>query len=63
MNFLKQFGLSLMTIFVCFLHYLCIAAAEQATYAFTNKLNMRFISIPPGTFIMGSPVDEIGREQ
>ena len=62
MNFQKQSILSFLAIFVCFLCYLCNAEAEQATYAFTNKLDMRFISIPPGTFVMGSPLDEIGRE-
>jgi formylglycine-generating enzyme required for sulfatase activity len=62
MKFLKQPGLSLLTVFLCFLCCLQPAEAENATYAFTNKLNMRFISIPPGTFIMGSPLDEMGRE-
>lgn len=62
MKFLKQFSLSLLTIILCFLYSLPHSEAENATYAFTNKLNMRFVSIPPGTFIMGSPLDEIGRE-
>ena len=62
MNLRKQSIWLFFVICVCFLCYLDNAEAEQATYAFTNKLNMRFISIPPGTFIMGSPLDEIGRE-
>jgi len=62
MKFLKQSICSFVVICVCFLCFLDDAKADQATYAFTNKLNMRFVSIPPGTFIMGSPPDEIGRE-
>ncbi|MGD9210213.1 MAG: SUMF1/EgtB/PvdO family nonheme iron enzyme, partial [Desulfobacteraceae bacterium] len=27
-----------------------------------DDLNMKFISIPAGTFLMGSPADELGRE-
>ncbi|MDY6838653.1 MAG: formylglycine-generating enzyme family protein [Thermodesulfobacteriota bacterium] len=28
---------------------------------FTNSMGMTFVSIPPGTFVMGSPEDETGR--
>ena len=30
---------------------------------FTNSLGMKFVWIPPGTFMMGSPKEEIGRGQ
>jgi formylglycine-generating enzyme required for sulfatase activity len=30
---------------------------------FTNSLGMRFVYIPPGRFVMGSPPDEIGRDE
>ena len=29
---------------------------------FTNKLGMKFVLIPAGTFIMGSPLNEPGRD-
>jgi formylglycine-generating enzyme required for sulfatase activity len=29
---------------------------------FTNELGMTFVLIPPGTFVMGSPLNEIGRD-
>jgi formylglycine-generating enzyme required for sulfatase activity len=29
---------------------------------FTNSIGMKFIWLPPGTFLMGSPEDEEGRE-
>jgi formylglycine-generating enzyme required for sulfatase activity len=29
---------------------------------FTNSIGMKFVWIPPGTFMMGSPKEEIGRE-
>jgi formylglycine-generating enzyme required for sulfatase activity len=34
----------------------------QPTSDFTNSIGMRFIFVPPGTFLMGSPADERGRE-
>lgn len=30
---------------------------------FTNSVGMRFVYIPPGRFVMGSPPDEIGRNE
>jgi formylglycine-generating enzyme required for sulfatase activity len=30
---------------------------------FTNSVGMRFVYIPPGRFVMGSPTDEIGRDE
>lgn len=35
------------------------AAAEEG---FTNRLGMRFVYIPPGAFLMGSPPGESGRQ-
>ncbi len=32
--------------------------AEEGGRLFTNEFGMKFVYIPPGTFIMGSPVDE-----
>ena len=38
--------------------------AEQAPEkTFTNSLGMQFVLIPKGTFLMGTPVDEPGREK
>jgi formylglycine-generating enzyme required for sulfatase activity len=45
------------------------ASAYQKDYAkwaglpveFTNELGMTFVLVPPGTFLMGSPDDEPGR--
>ena len=39
---------------------LCNATPAQETY--TNDFGMTFVYIPPGTFPMGSPEDEIGRQ-
>ena len=36
--------------------------ARAAGDIFTNKLGMRFVLIPAGSFVMGSPRDEMGRQ-
>lgn len=33
-------------------------AAGESARMFTNELDMKFVFIPPGTFLMGSPLDE-----
>jgi formylglycine-generating enzyme len=38
------------------------AEMEPPPKNFTNSIGMKFVWIPPGTFLMGSPKDEIGRE-
>jgi len=37
-------------------------ATGQGKFAFKNKVNMTFVDIPAGTFLMGSPSNEMGRE-
>ena len=37
-------------------------AATPTGKMFTNKVGMKFALIPPGTFMMGSPESELGRE-
>ncbi len=32
------------------------------TQSFSNEIGMRFVRIPAGTFMMGSPTDELGRD-
>ena len=36
--------------------------AGQVTAEFTNSLGMKFVLIPAGTFLMGSPLSETGRD-
>ncbi|MCD4722658.1 MAG: formylglycine-generating enzyme family protein [Desulfobacula sp.] len=43
---------------ICFFHNPLFAQ----TNIYTNKLGMRFVLIPPGNFIMGSPESEKGRQ-
>jgi len=38
-------------------------ATSALEKTFTNSLGMEFVLIPAGTFIMGSPTDEPGRER
>jgi len=38
-------------------------SAEDIAADFTNSLGMDMLCLPPGTFTMGSPADEVGREQ
>jgi formylglycine-generating enzyme required for sulfatase activity len=44
----------------------CITAlqadAKQATYAFSNSINLQFAHIPAGDFLMGSSLSELGRD-
>lgn len=44
--------------FLCFFHTSLFAQAN----IFTNKLGMRFVLIPKGSFLMGSPKSEPGRQ-
>jgi len=41
---------------------LFLSAAPVSAQVFTNKLGMRFILIPSGSFLMGSPKNEEGRQ-
>lgn len=43
-------------------NYGLIQAAEKQRDTFTNSIGMKFVYIQPGTFMMGSPSDEKGRE-
>jgi len=38
------------------------AQPKNPTKNFTNSIGMKFVWIPPGSFIMGSPKEEIGRD-
>jgi len=42
--------------------YAAPAAPESAKYGFTNELDMKFMYIPAGAFLMGSPPSEKGRD-
>ncbi len=44
--------------FICFFHQSVFAQTD----IYTNKLEMRFVLIPPGSFLMGSPESEKGRQ-
>lgn len=52
-------GIAVLTAVILFLGAVP-AAAEQKTY--TNTIGMEFVYIAPGTFWMGSPEDEVGRD-
>lgn len=39
-----------------------LANTSSAQEIFTNKLGMRFVRIPAGSFVMGSPTSEMGRQ-
>lgn len=51
-------------ILVCFLSGCAVITKERAAplsrKTFTNSLGMKFIYVPPGTFLMGTPADERG---
>jgi sulfatase modifying factor 1 len=52
---------------ICFIGLLLNAFYPFSTHAFlntfTNSLGMEFVLIPAGTFVMGSPVDELNRDE
>ena len=56
--------------FVCFFIVIPLVAApathgqhgKELQKDFTNSIDMKFVWIPPGTFLMGSPKEEIGRQ-
>jgi formylglycine-generating enzyme required for sulfatase activity len=54
------FGAVLLTIFC--LQGLTMGQSPEAGKTFTNALGMKFVHILPGTFMMGSPTDEPGRD-
>ncbi len=39
-----------------------VAPAHQAGARIKNELGMDFVYVPPGSFLMGSPKDEVGRD-
>lgn len=47
---------------IIFLVICSLAVPCQSQDVFTNKLGMRFVRIPAGTFVMGSPESEKGRQ-
>ncbi len=58
----------LKTLFIAACIYLLISALYPlATHSFektfTNSVGMEFVLIPAGTFVMGSPVDELNRDE
>lgn len=42
--------------------FLLLGSQAAAQDSFTNKLGMRFVRIPAGSFMMGSPTSEMGRQ-
>ncbi len=48
-------------IFICFTGLLLLPCFAQAQ-TYTNKLGMKFVLIPRGSFLMGSPKSELGRQ-
>ncbi|NQT69044.1 MAG: formylglycine-generating enzyme family protein [Desulfobacteraceae bacterium] len=63
---LPQNRLKTLFIAVC-IYFLFSALYPLSAYSFektfTNALGMEFILIPAGTFVMGSPVDELNRDE
>jgi formylglycine-generating enzyme required for sulfatase activity len=52
-----------LSLFLAFASYVPIQAQEKApAQTFTNSLNMKFVWIPPGTFMMGSAKEEKERK-
>ncbi len=47
---------------LCFLLSLSLGLSPGAKESFTNSIGMRFVLIPKGSFMMGSPATEPGRE-
>ena len=39
-----------------------VPPATNAGESWTNSLGMEFVSVPAGSFVMGSPADEVGRD-
>lgn len=59
---------SLKTFFIAGCIYILFSAYYPLTThsfekTFTNSLGMEFVLIPAGTFVMGSPVDELNRDE
>ncbi len=58
--------MSLVSVFVFLLLWLQIILPARGLFAeegFTNSIGMEFARIPAGTFMMGSPPDELGRNK
>ena len=55
-------NLIISVLFVLFTSLLLSQTASAAQKVITNTLGMRFVYIPPGAFLMGSPASEKGRQ-
>ncbi len=51
----------LKTVIIFFLFFILPNIVLSQNRGFTNKMDMEFVYIPAGTFMMGSPPDEMGR--
>ena len=60
-NRMKTIPVSVLTIFCLAFSFLSVSVNIAGAQSFTNKLGMRFVLIPKGVFIMGSPKSEPGR--
>jgi formylglycine-generating enzyme required for sulfatase activity len=56
--YIKYIGTTFLIFYICLCHHSLFAQ----TNSYTNKLGMRFVLIPSGNFIMGSPESEKGRQ-
>ena len=56
--YIKFVGPAFFIFCICLFHHSLFAQ----TNIYTNKLGMRFVLIPPGNFLMGSPESEKGRQ-
>lgn len=56
---MKKTILSIIPLITCMIATNIMAAPPKTI---TNSLNMKFVYIEPGTFIMGSPKNEVGRD-
>ena len=60
---MTYYRLSLITLLtVLLVLFFILRPAAGQSRVITNKLGMRFVYIPPGSFLMGSPRSELGRQ-
>lgn len=55
--------ISILTLIILTTAFFFIPATFGSEKSFVNSLGMEFVSIPAGTFIMGSPIDEMNRDK
>ena len=62
LRFKKNFGLTAILFFLIVIQFAHPALLSAAEKIFQNSKGMRFVLIPAGSFMMGSPVTESGRD-